>query len=167
MFTESQTKVLQMLGAVELPRGSAARIEALGNDAVTLLCDAALGSFVGIAAGQRHRAAFLVGCLSHPQALETLPLLVGSDAPGVARRALRALRRRQRVDAVLQIQALLDQDGTPPTLAAEAILTLAALNAEPARAVIAGYERRAPAPGSHRGAAVVRRALARAAASRT
>jgi hypothetical protein len=165
MPSEIEVRVMRLLSAVELPPGAAPRIERMGTEAVTVVCEAALGTYVGQRAAIRHHAAALVGRMAHVQAVETLALLLESDDPGVARRALRAVRRRDRRDLVPHVQALLDRDDTPPGLAAEAVLTLAAVDSDPARAALAAYRGRDAAAPPHRRAPVVRRALERTAAA--
>jgi hypothetical protein len=162
MATEVETRVMQILSSIEMPKGTAQRIEAMGTEAVTVVCEAALGSFVGQRPSLRNNAATLIGRMSHVQAVETLALLISSDSPSVARRALRAMRRRRRDDLVPAVQGLLEREHTPPTLAAEAVLALAALESDPAREALASYKDRTPL-GTHRASPVVRRALARVA----
>jgi HEAT repeat protein len=161
MPTETERRVLQMLSAIEVSPDAPALIEAMGTDAVTVVCEAALGTYEGVRLKVRSNAAAVVGRMSHPQALETLALLVNDASPDVATRAVRAIARRGDAHLVPRIAELLTQASTADWLAAEAVRALAAFDLPAAREALASYAATPPERLHHRGSAVVEAALAR------
>ena len=60
MPTDIEVRLMRLLNSIELRRGLAGEIEAMGTEAVTVVCDAALGTYVGQRPWIRNRAAALV-----------------------------------------------------------------------------------------------------------
>ena len=109
MPTEMESRMLQLLSAIEIERDAPQYIESLGNEAVTVICEAALGSYPGMRPKVRANAVVLVGRMNHPQALETMALLVSDPDPGIAIRAIRAAGRKRNTGLVEKIARVLDQ----------------------------------------------------------
>lgn len=101
-----------------------------------LATEAALGSYPGLRNKTRTNAVALLGWLAHPQAAETVVLLVGNENPDVASRAMRAAGRSGNQGAVPRIAALLARPETPPILAAESVRSLATIGSASALAAL-------------------------------
>jgi HEAT repeat protein len=129
-----------MLTAIELKRSAAKRIQQLGNEAVTALCEIALGMHPGLKPKVRTNATALLDSVDHPQARETLQLLVTDDNPDVRIRALRGVGRARFDGATPQLAAMLRRPETQPLIAAEAVKALAAIDSAPARAALSAYQ---------------------------
>ena len=93
MPSETEAAVLKMLSAIEISPALARRIERQGNEAVTALCEIALGVPPGLRMKVRTNATALLDKVDHPQARETLELLLSDPNEGVRIRALRAAGR--------------------------------------------------------------------------
>jgi HEAT repeat protein len=144
MPTEIEVRVMRLLSHIEIPADAPARIERMGTEAVTVVCEAALGTLDGVRKGIRHNAAAIVGRMQHEQAVETLVLLINDASPDVSLRAIRAVRRRRLEHVIPQIDTLLSSPSTPPVLAGEAVRALEALDTDDARRVLDGYRARHP-----------------------
>lgn len=161
MATETERRVLGMLGAIEPPPDAAEQIEAMGPEAVNVACEAALGTYVELRPKIRTNAAAIVGRMTSEQARETLALLVTDPDEDVAIRALRAVGRRDEPELAQRAGLVLRRADASPILAAEAVNALAATPArDAAREVLQEYRRMegegAPA---HRRHALVEQAL--------
>ena len=66
MPTENEIRVLRLLSAIEISPNAGATIEGWGNEAVTVLCEAALGSYPGLRQKVRTNAVSVLGSMSHP-----------------------------------------------------------------------------------------------------
>lgn len=142
MATDTERRVLGMLGAIEPPPNAAEQIEAMGPEAVNVACEAALGTYVELRPKVRTNAAAIVGRMTSEQARETLALLVTDPDEGVAIRALRAVARRNEPELVQRAGLVLRRPDASPLLAAEAINALAATPARSAaREVLEEYRR--------------------------
>lgn len=160
MPTPIETEVMRLLTSVDVqPAVSAARIMELGTPAVTVVCEAALGSYPGLRNKTRTNAVALLGWLAHPQAAETVALLVGDEDPDVAIRALRAAGRSGNQAAVARISALLTRPETPPVIAAEAVRSLSTVGSPNAVDAVETYRHVGENVLAHRGSTVVRTAL--------
>lgn len=164
MATDTEARVLRMLGAIEPPTDAAEQIEAMGPQAVNVACEAALGTFIELRPKIRTNAAAIVGRMNGDQARETLALLVTDPSEDVAIRALRALGRRDEPELVRRAGLVLRRAETSPLLAAEAVNALAATPArDAAREVLDGYSRvQGPGSPAHRRHPLVDQALRRA-----
>jgi HEAT repeat protein len=161
MPTPAEVRVLELLTAIDTrPETLAAQVLALGNPGVTALCEAALGTYPGLREKVRTNAIALLGWIPHPQAAETLVLLVTDPNPDLASRALRASARAGLTEAIQPIDALLRRPGTPPLVAAEAVKALARIDSPEAAAVLATYVEGA-VPTTHRTSSVVQQVLSR------
>lgn len=125
MATETERRVLRMLGAIEPPSDAAEQIEHMGPEAVNVACEAALGTYVGLRPKIRTNAAAIVGRMNTDQARETLALLVTDPNEDVAIRALRAVGRRDEPTLVQRVALLLQRADASPLLIAEAVNALA------------------------------------------
>ena len=137
------------------------KIQTLGNDAVTVLCDVALGTFPGLRPKVRTNAVALLGWVDHPQAAETLRLLVGDVNPDVKARALRAVGRKRDDVVVDDLGRMLREEALPPVIAAEVVKALLAIDSAAARVTLAEYEAADASRYPHRAAPVVRTYLHR------
>jgi hypothetical protein len=160
MPSPTEIEVMRLLSAIDArPEDVAATIMAGGSPSVTVVCEAALGSYPGIRTKIRTNAASLLGWLQHPQAAETASLLVLDDDPDVAIRALRAVRRQGNEGAIDHAVLLLQRPGTSPVVAAEVVKALSGFETNRAKTALARYRDASPADLPHRDAAVVRAAL--------
>ena len=155
MTTPIETEVLQILSAIEIEGSAAQVIEKLGNDAVSLTCDIASGAVPGLRNKVRTNAAALLGYMRHPQAKETVRLLVNDTNHDVALRGLRAAARMKLVSAVNDIAVALNKPDLSPLLAAEAVKALVAIDSPPAKQAVETYRRSDATTLPHRNAPVV------------
>jgi len=118
-----------------------------------------LGMYPGLRLKVRTNAAALLGWIDHPQAAETLLLLVNDPNQDVAIRAVRAAGRQKKDVAVEKLGQLLTQPSTSPILAAEASKALIAIGTARAQNVLQSYENTAVDNVPHRQSAVVRDVL--------
>jgi hypothetical protein len=165
MPTETEIRVMKLLTAIELTPASADRIVEWGNEAVTVVCEAALGVYPGLRQKVRTNAVALLGWIDHPQAVETIPLLVTDPNPDVAIRAMRAAGRRQLDSVVEQLAGVLESPEATPVLAAEAAKALHAIGTPQAEAALNDYRSKSPSVLPHRGSRVVADVLERRGAS--
>jgi HEAT repeat protein len=160
MATEAEAAVLRLLSAIEFDSApAAAAILNFGNEGVTVLCDAALGTYPGLRPKVRLNAVALLDAVAHPQARETLRLLVRDADPDVSIRAVRAAARLRDEASVAEMARVLRQPELPPLVAAETVRALAAINSADARRALGDYEAADPARYPHRAAAVVNEQL--------
>jgi len=165
MPTATESAVLRMLSAIEIDAESvAAAVQDLGNEGVTVLCDVALGTFPGLRAKIRANAVALLGSVNHPQARETLLLLLRDSSPDFSIRALRAAARRNDPSIVPELGALLQQAALPALVAAETVVALRALGSADARRILDAYQTADPARVPHRGTPAVEQVLRNTAA---
>jgi len=156
MATEAETTVLRLLSEIELNgAAAAAKIMALGNEGVTVLCDIALGSFPGLRPKLRLNAVAMLDEVNHPQARETLHLLVRDTNPDVSIRAVRALGRLRDPDVVAALSQSLRQPTLPPIVAAETVRALTQIDSPDARNALTAYEAADPGALPHRAAPAV------------
>jgi HEAT repeat protein len=160
MPTPVETRVLRLLTAIDAdPTDVARTVLELGTPAVTVLCDVALATFPGMRQKVRTNAVALLGWVEHPQANETLRLLVADPDPDVASRAMRAVGRRLDA-AVPNIATVLGREETEPRVAAEAVKALRGLESAQANGALARYVDGEGAP-SHRRSTVVQQVIGR------
>lgn len=150
MPDETVVQVMKILSAIEIPPGAAKQIEEMGNAAVTVLCDVALGSYPGLRPKVRTNAVALLRWMSHPQALETTALLINDANPDVAIRALRAAGVQKNEDVVDKIGQILTKPASNPLLAAEAAKALLAIDSPKAKTLMETYEKASPNTLPHR-----------------
>ena len=161
MATDIEVRVMGLLSAIEVPDNVAELIEGLGTEAVTVACEAALGSYPGIRLKVRTNAAAAVGRMTHPQARETLAMLVTDESADVAIRAIRAAGRQRDDRLVGAVGSVLQRAATDPLVADEAVRALRTIGSEAANQQIAEYVAAAPERVPHRASALLRRALGR------
>jgi HEAT repeat protein len=155
MPDETVVKVMKILSAIEIPPSAAQKIEEWGNEAVTVVCEVALGSYPGLRSKVRNNAVALLGWMSHPQALETISLLINDPNSDIAIRAMRAAGRQKNDDVVAKLGQVLKKPVSPPLIAAEAVKALLAIDSSKSRTVLEGYTGESPNVYPHRGSAVV------------
>ena len=156
MPTQAEITLLQLLSAIEVePQSVAKAIEGLGNEGVTVLCDVALGTFPGLRPKVRTNAVALLGYVDHPQAKETVHLLVKDPDPDVGIRALRAAGRRKEASLVPELAKMLQAASLSPLVAAEVVGALQAIDSPEAHSALADYGQADPGKVPHRAAPVV------------
>ncbi|MDQ3956747.1 MAG: HEAT repeat domain-containing protein, partial [Actinomycetota bacterium] len=99
MPTPIETRVFKLLSAIEVPRRTAKVIENMGTEAVTVVSDAALGTYPDLRPKVRSTAVTVLGGMSHPQAREALLLLIHDPHPNLQIRAMRAAGRQKNATA--------------------------------------------------------------------
>lgn len=159
MPTEAEVQVMRLLSAIELTPATARRIEEMGNEAVTVVCEAALGTYPGIRPKVRTNAVSLLGYMEHPQARETIPLLVGDPDPDVAIRAMRAAGRQKNPTVVAPLGQVLSRAQTTELQAVEAAGALAKIDTPAAREHLSRYEAASPETYPHRASPMVSQLL--------
>jgi len=140
MPRDVDVRVMNILSALEISPEAAKAIEAMGNDAVTLVCEVALRSISGLRPKVYANAVFLAGRMTHPQAVETIRLLVNDPDPDIAIRAMRAAARQKDVKVVSDLGRYLTRTGVSPLLATEAANALAAIDSAEARRYLDAYQ---------------------------
>ena len=155
MPTENEVRVLKILSAIEIPSNAGQTIQSWGNEAVTVVCEAALGTYPGLRPKVRNNAVALLGWMDHPQAQETVPLLMNDSNTDVAIRAMRAAGRQKNENGVDKLAEMLDQKDTQPLLAAEAVSALLAVGSAGALATVTAYRSANPTDLPHRGSRAV------------
>jgi HEAT repeat protein len=159
MPTDVEVRVMRMLSAIEVPTNAAQLIEALGTEAVTVACEAALGSYPGLRPKVRTNAAAVVGRMTHPQARETLELLITDENPDVAIRGLRAAGRQKDDRLVTLIGTVLRRPTTDAFTADEAVRALRKIDSPAAQQQLDEYAGASPEKIPHRGSALIRHTL--------
>lgn len=155
MPTENEIRVMKVLSAIEVPPEAAERIRSWGNEAVTVLVEAALGVYPGLRTKVRTNAVALLGVLDHPQASEAIPMLVSDPNTDVAVRAMRAAGEQKNESAAEAIAQLLSRADASPILASEAVKALLAIDSPSARSAVESYTQSSPQQYPHRGSRVV------------
>ncbi|MDQ3624804.1 MAG: HEAT repeat domain-containing protein [Verrucomicrobiota bacterium] len=166
MPTEIERRVLEVLSAIEIEPDLARQIEDWGNEAVTVVCEAALGTYVGLRPKIRTNAIALLGDMSHPQARETLPMLVNDDDTDVAIYAMRAAGRQRNDEVVENLGRVLRESDVAPLVAAEALKALTAIDSSATRSHLEAYSTASAERLPHRASAVVTAVLHRPAPAR-
>lgn len=161
MPTEIETQVLRWLSAIEVMPDTATRVMELGPDAITVVCEAAVGAYPGLRTKVRTNAVSLLGWMDVPQARETVVLLIHDPLPDVATRALRAAGRQHNAAAVTVIEQRLASSSAPPLVAAEAVKALDAIASDDADAALDSYRQAGASAPPHRHSAVVTEVLDR------
>jgi HEAT repeat protein len=160
MPTENEVRVLKLLTQIDLsPSAAAEAILAWGPEAVTVLCEAALGQYPGLRLKVRTNATALLGWTVHPQTQETIDLLIRDPIPDVATRAIRAAGRTGRDVYVSRLEELLSQPATAPLLAAEAASALRRIGSAAAHDALDAYKAADPQRTPHRGSRAVAEVL--------
>lgn len=160
MPTEAEVRVMTMLSGIEVPRTAGDAIAALGNEAVTVVCEAALGAYAGVRDKVRTNAVSVLGGIDHPQAKETIALLVTDDEPDIAVRAMRSAAAQGNAIAVPRLDDVLRRPASSPILAAEAVSALRAIDTPAARESLERYRAATDGAPAHRQSPVVREMLA-------
>lgn len=159
MPTETEVRVMDILNSIEIPTDAAQTIGSWGNEAVTVVCEAALGTYPGFRPKVRNNAVALLGRMSHPQATETIPLLVNEPDPEVSIRAMRAAGRQRNEIVVDTLDQILKKSESSPLIAAEAVRSLTAIGSAKARAILDAYIAASPDTHPHRGSVMVEHVL--------
>src|SRR4051812_2793796 len=121
MPTENEIRVMTLLSSIELTSDAGSVVEKWGNDAVTVLCETALGTYSGIRRKVRTNAVAMLGGMKHPQAHETVLMLLNDDNPDISIRAMRAAGEQQNDAAVATLKTLMHSRDLSPLLAAEVV----------------------------------------------
>jgi HEAT repeat protein len=159
MATENEIRVMRLLSAIEVPVDAASIIESWGTEAVTVACEAALGTYLGVRPKVRTNAAAVVGKMDHPQARETHRMLIMDESPDVAIRALRAAARRRDDALTGLIGTVIRRPTTEPLVAVEAVEALRKIDSPAARKELADYVKASNDRLPHRSSPAVRKTL--------
>jgi len=155
MPTENEVRVLKLLSAIEIPPTAAQTIQSWGNEAVTIVCEAALGTYPGLRPKVRTNAVSLLGWMNHQQATETVPMLLTDSNTDVAIRAMRAAGRQKNESGIDKMAQLLRTREAPPLLVAEALSALMTIGTDRAMSSVAAYRTAKPTDLPHRASRVV------------
>lgn len=155
MPTEIEVSVMTLLSSIEIPRDAAKKIQDSGNEAVTVVCEAALGTYPGLRQKIRYNAVSLLGRMDHPQAKETIALLVNDPNPDVSIRAMRASGRQNNAQSVPKLGQILNKSESTPLVVAEAVKALLTIDSPEAVAVLQKYETASQDAYPHRKSAIV------------
>jgi HEAT repeat protein len=139
MPTQIEIRVMDLLNSIETSPTAGSTLTSWGNEAVTVVCDAALGSYVGIRLKMRLMAVDLLGSIDHPQASETVVLLLTDSNVDISVSAMRAAGQQKNPAAVEQLGSQLARRDLSPLLAVEAVKALAAIGDSNARAALQRY----------------------------
>ena len=159
MPDETVVTVMEILSAIEIPPSAAQEIEQMGNEAVTVVCEVALGSYPGLRFKVRTNAVSLLGWMTHPQAIETTALLVNDANPDIAIRALRAAGRQKNDVVVDKIEQTMKKAAATPLIVAEGLKALLAIDSSKSRSVFEGYEKGTANASPHRDTPLVQNIL--------
>ena len=155
MPDETVVKVMKILSAIEIPPSAAQVVEQMGHQAVTVVCEVALGSYPGLRQKVRTNAVSLLGWMTRPQAVETTALLVNDPNPDIAIRALRAAGRQKNDNVVDKIGQMLNKPAANPLIVAEGLKALLAIDSSKSKSVFEGYEKESPNKVPHRATPLV------------
>jgi hypothetical protein len=152
MPTKNEIRVLNLLSATDLDHDvdPGKVIQDWGNEAITVACEAALGSYPGLDRKTRYNAVSSLAGMSHVQAQETVALLVRDPDSDVSIRALRAAGRQQNKAVVKDLSALLQTPTLPRLVAVEVVKALVAIDTPDAQAALQAYEAGDPTRLLHR-----------------
>jgi hypothetical protein len=161
MPTETEKRVLNLLSSTDLPPGTdpGKLIESWGNEAVTVACEIAMGSYPGLQRKIRTNAVAMLETVDRTQARETIALLVSDPNPDVAIRALRAAAGQKNAAVVGSLRRLLQSPWSSPLVAAETVQALIAIGTPEARQTLNEYESVNPVIVPHRADELVTRFL--------
>jgi HEAT repeat protein len=158
MPTEQEKQVLNLLSMVDYTPGTdpGKLIESWGNEAVTVACEAALGSFPGLQRKVRTNAVAVLETIDTPQAKETVRMLVKDPDPDVSIRALRAAAGQKNPDVVTDLAKMLNTPTLTPLVAVEVVKALRGIDSTAARKALATYRESDSAKLPHRADALVK-----------
>jgi hypothetical protein len=149
---------LNILSSIEVPLDAPERVDAAGAEAVNVVCEAALGTYVGLRPKVRSNAAWMIGRMTSQQARETLLLLVNDPSDDVAIRAIRAVGRRPTAELEERVALTFSRADANPLVVAEAVRAL--VGTPNGQAALAKYRELSGAGiPAHRRSPVVERAL--------
>jgi hypothetical protein len=164
MPTENEKKVLNLLSATDLVGvgDPGALIESWGNEAVTVACEIAMGSFPGLAKKVRTNAVAVLETVKKPQAMETISLLIKDPDSDIAIRAARAAAGQNNTEAISNMGTMLQRPTLVPLVAVELVKSLIKLDTADAKSVLSTYEQADATKLPHRANNLVRTYLLRA-----
>ncbi|MFZ5638347.1 MAG: HEAT repeat domain-containing protein [Pseudomonadota bacterium] len=161
MPTENEIRVMKLLTAIEIPPDAADRVQSWGNEAVTVVVEAALGAYPGLRQKVRTNAVALLGGMTHPQAAEAVAMLIRDPNPDIAIRAMRAAGEQRNEEVVESLGEVLADPAATALLAAEAVKSLEAIGSARARASLDNYLQADPGRLHHRASRVVQDVIQR------
>jgi hypothetical protein len=152
MPTDTEVKIMKILNSIEIePETVAKKIESMGNEAITVLCEAALGSYPGIRNKVRTNSVSLLGWIkNYPQVIETIKMLVADSQIGVSVRAIRSAGRQRAEQVVEDLGDILKNRRTSSIIALEAVKSLIAINSLTANQYLDEYAEADPKLYPHR-----------------
>lgn len=153
MPTEAEKRVLNLLSATDYAPGTdpGKLIESWGNEAVTVACETALGSYPGLQPKIRTNAVAVLETIDHPQARETVALLVKDTNSDVSIRALRAAAGQKNTAVVRDLATMLDSPTLSPLVAVEVVKALIHIDSPQARSALQRYREADASRLPHRG----------------
>jgi HEAT repeat protein len=157
MPTEDEKRVLNLLSAVDYAPGTdpGKLIESWGTGAVTVACEAALGSYPGLRLKVRTNAVAALGTIDHPQAREAVTLLVKEPLADLRIRALRAAGAQKNTSVVGDLAVMLQSPSLESLIAVEVVKALLAIDTPEARSALQAYRTATADQLPHRGNALV------------
>ncbi len=153
MPTEDEKRVLNLLSAIDYAPGTdpGKLIESWGVGAVTVACEAALGSYPGLRAKVRSNAVGVLGTVDHAQARETIALLVKDPNSDISIRALRAAASQKYAAVVPDLATMLQVPALSPLVAVEVVKALISIDTPQAKTALQTYREASPEHLPHRG----------------
>jgi hypothetical protein len=141
MASDIEARVLRLLSATDFAQDSTPGklVESWGEEAISALCNIALGGQRAVQTKVRTNAAGLLETMTHPQAMETARMLLSDPSLDIAVRALRATASQRNPDTVRDIQRLLIRPDLHPLLVVESMKALSGIGTAAARKALKTY----------------------------
>lgn len=157
MPTQDEIRVLNLLSAVDYSPGTdpGKLIESWGNGAVTVACETALGTYPGLQQKVRTNAVAVLETIDHPQARETIAMLVKDQNSDISIRALRAAAGQKNNNVVRDVDMMLQSPSLSPLVAVEAVKALINIGSSQAKKALQSYKKASPSQLPHRGNALI------------
>jgi hypothetical protein len=142
MPTNDEIRVLNLLSATDLDGDvdSGTVIQSWGTDAITVACEAALGSYPGLDRKTRTNAVSSLASMTHKQAQETVALLVRDSDSDISILALRAAGRQRNAAVAKDLGALLQTPTLPRLVLVEVVKALVAIDTADSQAALHAFK---------------------------
>ncbi len=157
MPNQDEIRVLNLLSVVDYGPGTdpGKLIESWGNGAVTVACETALGSYPGLSPKVRTNAVAVLETIDHPQARETVAMLVKDPNSDVSIRALRAAAGQKNTAVVGDLATMLQSPSLSPLVAVEVVKALINIGSTQAKKALQTYKEANANQLPHRGNALI------------
>ena len=141
MASDIEERVFRLLSATDYAQDSTPGklVKSWGEEAISALCNIALGGQRAVHTKVRTNAAGLLETMTHPQAMETARMLLFDPSLDIAVRALRATASQRNPDTVRDIQRLLIRPDLHPLLVVESMKALSGIGTAAARKALEAY----------------------------